>query len=173
MSQLDRPASATAPARHYQLPDEAEDARRAIVDLTAALDRVSKVHNFGKGMGLAAPQIGIDRSAAIIRPTGDQDAITLLNPRIIEESSDLDEQYEGCLRFFDVRGKVPRPLTIHVEHQDVDGVIRITSFERGFARLVAHEVDHLDGVLYRARMVEGTEPIRVTEYRGGGKQWKY
>jgi peptide deformylase len=76
-------------------------------------------------MGLAAPQIGIGRAAAVVH-TADGDSITLLNPRIIDQSTAIDEQYEGCLSFFDVRGVVPRPLEIEVEHQTVDGETRIT-----------------------------------------------
>ena len=67
-------------------------------------------------MGLAAPQINIGRAAAVIR-TPDGETITLLNPRICDESAETDEQYEGCLSFFEVRGMVPRPLAIEVEHQ--------------------------------------------------------
>lgn len=160
------------PARPFTLPDEAEDARRVVAELGSAAERAASVHVFGKGMGVAAPQIGIDRAAAIVR-TPEGETLTLLNPRIIEESGETDEQYEGCLSFFDVRGKVPRPLAISVEHQDVDGTVRITMFERGMARLVAHEVDHLHGVLYRARMRPGVKPIPVSEYRGTGSKWQY
>ncbi|MFF3359514.1 peptide deformylase [Streptomyces sp. NPDC002917] len=159
-------------ARTFALPAEAEDARRVVAELISACERAATVHVFGKGMGMAAPQIGIDRAAAIVR-TPEGESITLLNPRIVEESPDTDEQYEGCLSFFDERGKVPRPLAISVEHQDIDGVWRITIFERGIARLVAHEVDHLHGQLYRARMREGVEPIPVSEYRGTGSTWQY
>jgi peptide deformylase len=162
----------TKTARTFTLPDEAEDARRVVAELVSAAERAATVHVFGKGMGIAAPQIGIDRAAAIVR-TPEGESITLFNPRIVEESPDTDEQYEGCLSFFDVRGKVPRPLAISVEHQDIDGTERITIFERGLARLVAHEVDHLHGQLYRTRMQEGVNPIPVAEYRGTGKTWSY
>ncbi|WPO70228.1 peptide deformylase [Streptomyces sp. KN37] len=159
-------------ARIFDLPAEAEDARRVVAELVSACERAATVHVFGKGMGMAAPQIGIDRAAAIVR-TPEGESITLFNPRIVEESPDADEQYEGCLSFFDVRGKVPRPLAISVEHCDIDGTERITIFERGIARLVAHEVDHLHGQLYRSRMREGVEPIPVSEYRGTGSSWQY
>ncbi|AEM87063.1 peptide deformylase [Streptomyces violaceusniger] len=162
----------TKTARPFALPDEAEDARRVVAELISAAERAATVHVFGKGMGVAAPQIGIDRAAAIVR-TPEGETLTLLNPRIVEESPEADEQYEGCLSFFDVRGKVPRPLAISVEHQDIDGQQRITIFERGMARLVAHEVDHLHGLLYRARMREGVDPIPVSEYRGTGSSWQY
>jgi peptide deformylase len=162
----------TKTARTFDLPAEAEDARRVVAELVSACERAATVHVFGKGMGMAAPQIGIDRAAALVR-TPDGESITLFNPRIVEESPETDEQYEGCLSFFDVRGKVPRPLAISVEHQDIDGTERITIFERGLARLVAHEVDHLHGQLYRTRMREGVAPIPVSEYRGTGSQWQY
>lgn len=162
----------TTPARLFSLPDEAEDARRVVAELNSAADRAAGVHNFGKGMGIAAPQIGINRAAAIIR-TPEGESITLFNPRIIEEGGGFDEQYEGCLSFFDVRGMVPRPMSISVEHTDIDGQQRITIFERGHARLVAHEVDHLHGQLYRSKMRPGVQPIPVSEYRGTGKSWSY
>jgi peptide deformylase len=159
-------------ARPFELPAEAEDARRVVAQLVGMMERVGQVHNFSKGMGLAAPQIGIGRAAAVAR-TVEGEILTLLNPRICDESADTDEQYEGCLSFFDVRGMVPRPLAIEVEHQETDGTIRITTFERGVARLVCHEVDHLFGKLYRSRMKPGVEPISVSMYKGGGQQWTY
>jgi len=161
------------PARPFALPAEAEDARRVISELHSATQRVTKAHAFGKGMGIAAPQIGIERAAAIVRPPGGDDVITLLNPRIIETSDDTDEHYEGCLSFFDVRCLVPRPLVIHVEHQDITGDRRITIFEKGIARLVAHEVDHLHGVLCKDHMREGVHPIPIEQYRGTGSDWRY
>jgi peptide deformylase len=160
-------------ARTFRLPEEAEDARRVIAELHAASERVAKAHTFGKGMGIAAPQLGIDRAAAIVQPPDAEPAITLLNPRIIESSQDTDEQYEGCLSLFDVRGLVPRPLVIHVEHTDITGAKHITVFERGIARLVAHEVDHLHGRLYTDHLALEASLIPVEQYHGTGTPWKY
>lgn len=162
----------TTQARPFDLPDEAEDARRVIAELNSAAGRAADIHVFSKGMGVAAPQLGIDRAAAIVRPPSGE-PITLLNPKVIEESADSDEQYEGCWSFFDVRGMVPRPLSLTVEHQDIDGQHRITIFENGVARLVAHEIDHLEGILYSTRMRPDAEPITVAEYRGTGQTWSY
>jgi peptide deformylase len=159
-------------ARPFTLPEEAEDARRVVTELHSALERVAKAHVFGKGLGIAAPQISIGRAAAVVRTPGGE-IITLLNPQIINQSDDQDEQYEGCLSFFDVRGKVPRPLCIQVEHQHVDGTTHITAFERGVARLIAHEIDHLAGVLYTDHMTDSTNVIPVEQYRGGGQSWQY
>ncbi|MBV9093313.1 MAG: peptide deformylase [Streptosporangiaceae bacterium] len=75
--------------------------------------------------------------------------------------------------FFDVRGMVPRPLIVHVEHQTIDGQRHITIFEKGLARLVAHEVDHLNGTLYTERIRPSAALIPVSEYGGTGERWRY
>ena len=114
------------------------------------------------------------RAAAIVQPPGDDARpLVLLNPRVIEESAGTDEQYEGCLSFFDVRGLVPRPLRMEVEHTSLDGTKVITVFTDGLARLVAHEIDHLYGHLYTDRMRDDIHPISVEEYKDIGKAWNY
>ena len=99
--------------------------------------------------------------------------IVLLNPRVVGESMERDEQYEGCLSFFDYRGLVRRPLRVDVEHARYDGTRVITSFERAMARLVAHEIDHLEGRLYVDRMSAESNLVPVAVYRQTGKPWDY
>ncbi|WP_280461386.1 peptide deformylase [Nocardia carnea] len=162
------------PARRFDLPAEAEAADCVVEKLFAAVDRVARVHDFAKGVGIAAPQIGIDRCAAVVRPTGTAAAaVVLLNPRIVAESDEVDEQYEGCLSFFDLRGLVPRPLHITVEAATMTGELITADYHHGLARLVAHEVDHLLGKLYTARMRPAVSPIPVEQYRLGGQDWIY
>ncbi|MFF0578059.1 peptide deformylase [Streptosporangium saharense] len=162
----------TRPAVPFDLPAEHEVASAVVDRLLAAANQISRVHAFAKGMGLAAPQIGIARAAAIILPAGGDSApIILLNPVVTEVSEETDEQYEGCLSFFDVRGMVPRPLHLDIEHSTYDGHQTITRFDNGLARLVAHEVDHLCGRLYTSRMRPCVQPIPVEEYRGTGQPW--
>ncbi|MFF5668237.1 peptide deformylase [Streptomyces griseofuscus] len=161
------------PARAFDLPAEREEAERLTDELFAAIERIGQVHPFAKGMGIAAPQIGIGRAAAVVQPPGDAPAIILLNPQITDRSGEMDEQYEGCLSFFDVRGLVTRPLEITVETTALTGETVTTVYERGLARLVHHEIDHLDGLLYTARMRAGVAPIPVEEYRQTGRAWMY
>ncbi|MDO0914131.1 peptide deformylase [Streptomyces sp. DT2A-34] len=161
------------PARAFDLPTERDEAERITDELFAAMDRIGQVHPFAKGMGIAAPQIGIGRAVAVVQPPGDAPAIILLNPRITDRSDEADEQYEGCLSFFDVRGLVPRPLKITVEATALTGERVTTVYERGLARLIHHEIDHLDGHLYTARMRTGVDPIPVEEYRQTGRAWAY
>ncbi|WP_377272100.1 peptide deformylase [Peterkaempfera sp. SMS 1(5)a] len=67
----------------------------------------------------------------------------------------------------------PRPLSITVEDQDIDRRRRTTIFEHGAARLVGHEIDHLEGVLCTARMRPRVDPVPVSQYRGTGRTWTY
>ncbi len=135
----------TEPVRAFDLPAERDEVEGIMDGLFAAIERISQVHPFAKGMGIAAPQIGIARAAAAVLPPDDAPAVILLNPRITEHSAETDEQYEGCLSFFDVRGLVPRP-----PHPPRDRP-----------------------PLYTARMRTGVEPIPVEEYRQTGRAWAY
>jgi peptide deformylase len=161
-------------ARAFQLPREEAAARDAVISLLSALDRLETLHDFSKGVGLAAPQIGLGVAAAIVRPPEHAaEPVVLLNPRVLGESRDTDEQYEGCLSFFDYRGIVERPLRIEVEHARFDGTRIITSFEEAMARLVSHEIDHLEGRLYVDRMAAEASLVPVGEYHQTGKPWSY
>ncbi|MFI6005076.1 peptide deformylase [Streptomyces sp. NPDC051366] len=162
------------PTRPFDLPAERDAAQRVLDELSAAAARIAEVHPFAKGMGIAAPQIDVDRAAAIVHPAEPgSDPISLLNPRIISRSEETDEQFEGCLSFFDVRGLVPRPLTITVEQNNLDGSTTVTTYHQALARLIHHEIDHLDGHLYEDRMRDGVTPILVAEYRQTGSAWTY
>ena len=88
-------------------------------------------------------------------------------------SAETDEQFEGCLSFFDERGLVARPLQLTVESARLTGErIRVT-YEQAVARLVAHEVDHLDGRLYTDRMPAGAPLVPVTQYDQADQPWVY
>jgi peptide deformylase len=164
-------------ARWFDLPEQAALAEDVTARLLDALDRVRALYDFGKGTGVAAPQLGIGWAATVIRPPDGQDqgtrATVLLNPRVVGESVDQDEQYEGCLSFFDVRGLVSRPLLIEVEHTDLTGERRVTTFTKAMARLVLHEVDHLGGLLYTDRMPPDGRLVPVEEHLDRGRPWRY
>jgi peptide deformylase len=162
------------PARPFRLPDDEARAREIVARLRAALDRIGELHSFGKGMGLAAPQLGLAWAAAVVRPPDDEtEPLVLLNPRVVDAAAETDEQYEGCLSFFDVRGLVSRPLRLLVEHESYAGARVITAFEQGMARLVGHEIDHLEGRLYTDRMAPGEALVPLEEYGEVGRPWRY
>ncbi|MFJ6101848.1 peptide deformylase [Streptomyces sp. NPDC092359] len=68
-------------------------------------------------------------------------------------------------------GLVPRPLRITVETTSMEGEMEPIVYERGLARLIHHEVDHLAGLLYTARMRADTASIPVEQYRQTGRAW--
>jgi peptide deformylase len=68
---------------------------------------------------------------------------------------------------------VCRALVIEVEHSDLSGVRSVTTFARALARLVAHEVDHLEGVLYTDRLTHDDRLIPIEEYNEHGMPWRY
>ncbi len=164
----------TQPARRFLLPADAAMATEVVTRLRETFDRVVRLHDFSKGVGLAAPQIGLGWAAAVVRaPSSGPEPLVLLNPVVVAASADEDEQFEGCLSFFDVRGVVRRPLSIDVKFSNLAGVIATRTFRHAAARLVAHEIDHLNGLLYRDRMAVGAELIPVQRYQSSGRPWRY
>jgi peptide deformylase len=160
-------------ASSFVLPAEADEATALHDELVDYVQRLSRIYPFTKGMGLAAPQIGVSRTLAVVRPPDSDAVVALLNPVVTWQSPEEDEQYEGCLSFFDVRGKTRRPLAIRVRVEDPDGSSRIVTFDHGLARLVLHEIDHLAGRLYADRLVEGSALVPLEEYQGTHTAWQY
>ena len=121
------------------------------------LDTMDEYH----GVGLAAPQVheGLRLFVAAIDQREDDDdktpppePIALINPQIIVVGTDVVEDWEGCLSIPDIRGRVPRAREINVRALDRKGE-RIELHARNFpARVIQHETDHLDGVLFFDRM---------------------
>lgn len=106
------------------------------------------------GVGLAAPQVGILRRA-IVLDIG-EGPIKMINPEILEtEGEEID--VEGCLSVPGRSGTVSRPESIKVNYLDVDGKENTLEAEGLLARVICHEVDHLDGILYIDRMIEEVE----------------
>ena len=98
------------------------------------------------GVGLAANQAGITKRIAIVE-LDDSDPITLINPVIVERDG-TNRAEEGCLSIPEIFGEVDRSTTIVVETTTLEGDrIKIEAADLG-ARVIQHEIDHLDGVLF-------------------------
>lgn len=99
------------------------------------------------GVGLAAPQIGALRRLLVYR-LGDGDPThALVNPRLVWASDEQEEGPEGCLSIGEVSVDVPRALSIRVEARDADGDVVTVEAHDFEARVIQHEMDHLDGIL--------------------------
>ena len=97
-----------------------------------------------EGVGLAAPQIGILKRIVIVM--NGKKIIPLINPKIVEQQGACVD-YEGCLSGKDKNVKVSRPEKIRVQALDVDGNELDFVAEGFFARVICHELDHLEGIL--------------------------
>jgi peptide deformylase len=147
--------------------DKAEIRSAAIQKLIDdMLDTMSEYH----GVGLAAPQVheGVRLFVAAL-DSGDDDeeeseAIAIINPEITIVGSDVVEDWEGCLSIPDIRGRVPRARDIKVRALDRTGA-RIELSAHDFpARVIQHETDHLDGVLFFDRMQSLVSMTFLDEY---------
>ncbi|MHC4563789.1 MAG: peptide deformylase [Planctomycetota bacterium] len=105
-----------------------------------------------KGVGLAAPQVGVTVRMLVASPSFDEaDRIVLVNPRIVGEDG-WEEMEEGCLSFPGIFCQVRRRTSIVLEALDLDGQPINETVEGFAARVIQHEIDHLDGQLLVDRM---------------------
>lgn len=118
---------------------------------------------FGKGLGIAAPQIGIDKRIIVVGAKkenikyNDAEEIpmtAMINPTWKNLSNDTDVQYEGCMSVPIIRGKVERYKNIELTYYNVNGKKIVKQLNGFFSRLVQHECDHLHGILFLEKVKE-------------------
>jgi len=107
-----------------------------------------------QGVGLAAPQVGINKKIIVINPDPLQDkgVLCLVNPKIIKKSEEREIGEEGCLSFPGIFLKIKRAREINVEAQNIKGEPVKMKAEGLLARVLQHEIDHLDGILFFDRL---------------------
>ncbi len=115
------------------------------------------------GVGLAAPQVGVELKLLVLNPSGDpkerSGELTLLNPRITRKKG-REFGEEGCLSFPGIQAEVERWIDITITYQDLAGAEQTMKAEGWLARIIQHELDHLDGVVFVDRLTAG-EKLRV------------
>ncbi len=108
------------------------------------------------GVGLAAPQVGINLQLLVFNPGGDppssETQVVLCNPKIVSRSRETESGEEGCLSFPGINGQVVRPISSNVEAQDLEGNSITLELEGWASRVFQHEYDHIDGILFIDRM---------------------
>lgn len=108
------------------------------------------------GVGLAAPQIGLNARIAIVDIDDELGTIEMINPQILETSGEQTGP-EGCLSFPGLFGEVTRPNFVKIEAFDRKGRKYILEAEEFLARAIQHEMDHLDGVLFTSKVIRYLE----------------
>lgn len=111
------------------------------------------------GVGLAAPQVGILKRLVVI-DIGDDNPLTLINPVIIEYDGEQEGE-EGCLSLPGLQGTVIRPNHVVCKALNEDMEEFIVEGEGLLARAICHELDHLDGVLYKDRTLDGLYSVEA------------
>ncbi len=102
-----------------------------------------------RGVGLAAPQIGLSLQICVIDvlPDGKNRPVVLINPKIVSGENKI-EQEEGCLSFPKIYEKVKRFDKVKVEYTDINGEIKTIEAQGFFAKACQHEIDHLNGKVF-------------------------
>ncbi|MHB8859117.1 MAG: peptide deformylase [Thermoleophilia bacterium] len=112
-------------------------------ELRKLIDRMVKIMDAADGVGLAAPQIGILRQIIVFRL--DKDLNVLLNPKVTWKSEETITDAEGCLSLASLAVDVERAKEVKVEGIDLEGNPQVYEHEGIKARILQHEVDHLEG----------------------------
>ncbi len=138
-------------------------------ELEALAQRMFASMVAARGIGIAAPQIGVPLRVAIMDV--DQAGIVAIEPKIEWVSDDVDETSEGCLSVRGMYGMLARPIQARVVALDITGKKFVIEGEEFGAQCMLHETDHLSGILYidRLRSRDDLHPVEVDDAAGAGE----
>ncbi len=142
-------------------------------DLRALAEDMAETMRESNGVGLAAPQVGVLERVIVVQTPEDEDEPgsghlhVVVNPKVIHNSKDQEDGVEGCLSIPGYVGEVTRHETVTIKGQDLKGrKIRINA--KGFlARVLQHEIDHLEGILFIDQL---TAPDRIWRVEEGEEE---
>jgi peptide deformylase len=159
-----------------QYPDPAlRNAATAVAEVDDEVQRLAErmldVMERAHGVGLAAPQLGILRRILVYRASDEDEPKVLINPELVERSDETEVGTEGCLSLLGGELQVPvaRYLRVRVSGRDATGDADDLDVEGYEARVIQHEIAHLDGILIidRAENQERREALRELRLRAG------
>jgi peptide deformylase len=139
-------------AQIRQYPDpvlrlEAQEVQDYDDDLAQLVERMKRLMQDARGVGLAANQVGVLRRVFVIQEAEDAEPRALVNPAIVERSEETESDDEGCLSMQGVVVGVERAERVRIHARDETGEAVELELEDLAARVAQHELDHLDGVL--------------------------
>lgn len=123
--------------------------------LKVLIEDMYETMDIAYGVGLAAPQVGILKRIIVIdnRDEESGNRFYMINPEIIEKEGE-EVSLEGCLSVPGKQGSVKRAKDVKVRYNDLYGEEKIMEAEDFLARILQHEIDHLDGILYTDKAIE-------------------
>ena len=165
-----RRRAALAQIRQYPDPalrlpaNEVEDVGDAVAEL---VERMTKLMQEARGVGLAAPQVGVLRRILVYQTSDEEPVVALVNPSLAASSDEQETADEGCLSLGAASVVVPvsRPVSVTVEATTPAGEPVTVDAEGLEARVIQHELDHLDGVLILDRTAPGERREALAQLR--------
>ena len=127
---------------------------------TIAEDLVDTMYS-AEGVGLAAPQIGINKRIFVMDCNDGQEKreyVIVINPEVISSSEELKTYKEGCLSIPEITEEVVRPEKVKVNYEDLSGKLKTEKLDGLWATCFQHELDHLNGKLF----IDYLKPIKKT-----------
>lgn len=121
-------------------------------ELAVLLDDMKETMEHYKGLGLAAPQMGTSQAVVVIRLGQEFPLMELVNPQV-EERSGSETGVEGCLSIPGTFGEVERSVDVTVSYCDRGGIKHTIQASQLLARVLQHEIDHLNGVLFVDKVI--------------------
>jgi peptide deformylase len=138
---------------------------RPVVDVTSnetklIIEKMVVTLKKERGIGIAAPQIGVDQQVFIVAPNQKLVApyddistgLVVINPTVSFLTDEITHEWEGCLSIPGVRGYIPRQCNIMIEYTNVLGEFKSETYNDFTARIFLHEYDHLLGVVFLDRI---------------------
>lgn len=133
-------------------------------DIIDTIEDLKETLLYGTGLGISAPQIGINKRIIVVGAQkesikyNDAEEIpitAMINPEWKKINNEIDSQYEACMSVPEIRGKVERYKNIELTYYNENGEKIVKQVKGFFARLVQHECDHLDGILFIDKVKNG------------------
>jgi peptide deformylase len=144
------------------LRKKAEPVKEIDMELIEFIKNMSETMHSASGIGLAATQVGSEKAIIVIDISvvdayKDIKPLVLINPEILEFSEETISMEEGCLSIPDLRKEVSRPARIKMKYYDTNMKEHIVDADELLARVMQHEYDHLQGILFTDKLNEGTQ----------------
>ncbi|SBT30904.1 peptide deformylase, putative [Plasmodium ovale wallikeri] len=141
---------------NHILRKKSEDVVTFDHDLRNLVRNMFNIMYASKGIGLSAPQVNISKRIivwnALYEKRKEENERVFINPTIVESSLIKTKAIEGCLSFPNVEGKVERPSIVSISYYDLNGNKHLKILKGIHSRILQHEFDHLNGVLFIDRM---------------------
>jgi len=145
------------------LRKNAEPIEKFDEELAGLVTKMFETMKLGKGVGLAAPQVGLARRLFVMQIEGDTPRV-FINPEIVQTSLELESFEEGCLSIPGVYADLDRPSGIRVQAWNERGRRFVLEAEGFLARVIQHELDHLNGILFTDRLSEKNRDRLLKQY---------